>query len=383
MVAAWKESVKRWLRALHTRVSALPLIGRVIRFFSSITQLGWAVTLSGVLGTIIGIYSSWAEVTALGISALALLVGSVLLSMGRTGHGIDLHLERNRVIAGDKAIGELVITNPTGHSLSSTWVELVVGTSTATFSAPRLAHGEEHQESFIISTARRGIVPVGPAITVRGDPLGLMRRSQVRSESLDLYVHPAMINIAASTVGFVRDIEGATTQDLSSADVSFHALRDYVPGDDRRNVHWRSTAHTGKVMVRQFEETRRSHLLLVLDLDRDAWASEEEFECAVSVAASLVRAAGREAKETSIVTQVGPLNASSPVLALDALSAVEEVIAAERLPELAYKAACEVPQASVAFLITGSRASLTALHSSMVRMPLSMIVATLLKKVSV
>ena len=37
----------------------------------------------------------------------------------------------------------------------------------------------------------------------------------------------------ASTVGFIRDIEGATTQDLSSADVSFHALREYVPGDDR------------------------------------------------------------------------------------------------------------------------------------------------------
>ena len=34
--------------------------------------------------------------------------------------------------------------------------------------------------------------------------------------------------------GVLRDIEGAVTQDLSSSDVAFHALRDYVPGDDRR-----------------------------------------------------------------------------------------------------------------------------------------------------
>ena len=40
-------------------------------------------------------------------------------------------------------------------------------------------------------------------------------------------------------------------------------------------------------MVRQFEETRRAPLLIVLDLDDEAWASEDEFEDGVSGAASL------------------------------------------------------------------------------------------------
>jgi len=59
------------------------------------------------------------------------------------------------------------------------------------------------------------------------------------------------------------------------------------PGDAGRAIHWRSTARVGKLMVRQFEETRRSHLLIVLDLDTDAWASDEEFEIGVSAAASM------------------------------------------------------------------------------------------------
>ena len=89
----------------------------------------------------------------------------------------------------------------------------------------------------------------------------------------------------------------STTQDLSSSDVSFHALRDYVAGDDRRNIHWKTTARTGRLMVRQFEETRRAHLLIVLDLDHEAWGSDEEFEDGVSAAASLARATMSESKK--------------------------------------------------------------------------------------
>ena len=35
------------------------------------------------------------------------------------------------------------------------------------------------------------------------------------------------------------DVEGVASEKLTSSDVSFHALRDYEPGDDRRAVHWR------------------------------------------------------------------------------------------------------------------------------------------------
>ena len=193
---------------------------------------------------------------------------------------------------------------------------------------------------------------------MRGDSLGLVRRVQTWSEATELFIHPTTVHMVASTIGFIRDIEGATTQDLSSADVSFHALRDYVPGDDRRNIHWRTTARTGTLMVRQFEETRRSHLLIVLDLDVDAWADEDEFETGVSAAASLTRATMGESKEVSIHTQAGALKTPTIRHAMDSLSGVELVLGAERLMTLAQKAGVEAAQASTAVLITGSRTSM-------------------------
>ena len=158
--------------------------------------------------------------------------------------------------------------------------------------------------------------------------------------------------------------------------MSFHALRDYVPGDDRRNVHWRTTARVGRLMVRQFEETRRAHLLLILDLDPDAWADDQEFERGVSAAASLSLATMQESKQVSILTQKGSLKAPTAMRALDSLAGVERVWAAERLPQLARHAAAEVPQASVAVLVTGSRTSATFIRSAMAHLPLSMVCAT-------
>ena len=90
------------------------------------------------------------------------------------------------------------------------------------------------------------------------------------------------------------------TTDLSSADVSFHALRDYVPGDDRRHIHWKTTARTNKLMVRQFEETRRAHLAISLSINTEEYASEDEFELAISAAASIGRRpSGNSANWTS------------------------------------------------------------------------------------
>ena len=151
----------------------------------------------------------------------------------------------------------------------------------------------------------RGIMPVGPARTVRADPVGLMRREIVWSQTAELHVHPRTIAIAALSTGFIRDLEGSPTRDLTASDIAFHALREYVPGDDRRFIHWKSSAKTGTFMVRQFEETRRSRLMVLLDLEPGAYTDDAEFELAVSAAASVGARAIRDARTVSFVVS-GP-----------------------------------------------------------------------------
>ena len=111
----------------------------------------------------------------------------------------------------------------------------------------------------MVPTDRRSVIPVGPPSAVRSDPLGLVRRDVVEQTTWSCSC-TRRSSPGLARPGLERDLEGQTTNDLSTSDVAFHTLRDYVPGDDRRHVHWRSTAKAGRLMVRQFVDTRRSHL---------------------------------------------------------------------------------------------------------------------------
>lgn len=69
-----------------------------------------------------------------------------------------------------------------------------------------------------------------------------------------------------------------------------HAARPYEPGDQRRRVHWPSTAHTGKLMVRELEEPSAEPLVLVVSLPNDPEAAEHVTERALGTAVSLLDA---------------------------------------------------------------------------------------------
>lgn len=298
----------------------------------TITPRGWGVGSVGALSLVLGLTNSWTELVAIGMVSLTVFLVAFLWSFGRIGHRVLLNLSTRRVTVGERAVGELVVVNPTNRTLPATAIELSVGSTIASFAAGRIAAGEEYTEPFGITTSRRGVVMVGPVRTVRGDPLGLITRRQAWSDPDLLYIHPRIVRVSASNLGFLRDVEGGATQDFSSSDVSFHALRDYIAGDDRRSIHWRTTAHAGKLMVRQFEEIRRAHLLIMLDLSEEAWESADEFEEGVSAVASLAIATVRETQEVSIMTQRGPLPASTKMSVLDSLSGVELLSSAERWP---------------------------------------------------
>ena len=112
------------------------------------------------------------------------------------------------------------------------------------------------------------------ATTVHGDPLGLVRRTVAWTERTELFVHPLTVSLESLGAGLLRDLEGTVTPDLSMSDLAFHALREYQPGDDRRYIHWRSSAKHDRLLVRQFLDTRRSHLAVVVDTSPEVYARD-------------------------------------------------------------------------------------------------------------
>jgi uncharacterized protein (DUF58 family) len=194
-----------------------------------------------------------------------------------------------------------------------------------------------------------------------------VRRELIWAKVAELFVHPRTIGIPSMSTGFIRDLEGKPTRDLSNNDVSFHALREYLPGDERRYIHWKSTARTGTYMVRQFEETRRSHLVVALSLATGDFGSDDEFEMAVSVAGSLGVRAIQDARTVSVVaSELTPQFAKRKVYAvrllstltrsrlLDDLAVVEHSEAALSIVDVARVAGDQASGVSVAFLVCGS-----------------------------
>ncbi len=73
------------------------------------------------------------------------------------------------------------------------------------------------------------------------------------------------------------------------------------PGDDLRHVHWRSSAKADTLQVRQYQDTRRSHLTVVIDDDRHSYSDPEDFETTVSAAASIATRAHRDGVDLSML----------------------------------------------------------------------------------
>jgi len=367
--------------AARVRRSAAPAVGRVGATMSPAMQRvspvlavvqpsGWIVLWVGVGAWWAGRRFGWFELVVVAVACFLALAIAVVFVVGRSEYRIRLELTRRRVVVGTRAVGRVEVTNTAARAQLPSEIELPVGASGATFGLPRLAAGQTHEELFTVPTVRRAVIAVGPVRSVRGDGLGLLRREKEWTETLELFVHPRTVALHGAVSGFLKDLEGKPTRDLSPSDVSFHALREYAPGDDRRHVHWKTTARTGTLMVRQFEETRRSHLVLVLSTAAADYDDPAEFELAVSVAGSLGLQALREERDVTVLVQGQTLRGQTGGRLLDELTRLELAGRGARLAELSREVAEQVPDASAAVLLYGATVPPALVHLAGTRLPI-------------
>jgi len=315
---------------------------------------GWVVLGTGAGLLLAGWWLSWMELRVAGVAAIAMSLVAMLFTLGRPSLAVTLSVPELHVQVGSRATGNVVLRNAGGRRMLPCRIDLPIGDQTASIGVPSLSATGQLDQSFVIPTDRRSVVEVGPALSVQGDPFGLTGRESLWTASVEVFVHPRTVNLPGRQTGFVHDLEGHTTQKLSNSDMSFHALREYVPGDDRRHIHWRSSARTGDLMVRQFEETRQSRIAIAIDLSDQSYAGEDEFEDAVSVAASFVQQSFREENPVALATNVDIHRGLSATRAMNQLSRVER-LDRTHVTELFRIVRDREATASIVVIVTGSR----------------------------
>lgn len=348
----------------------------------TVRPAGALVALAATVGLGLGIAFGWIEWMVAGVAALLLLAAGIPFLFGARSYDAELALAHERIVAGEGLTGTVVVRNHGTRIALPGRIDIPVGTGLVEFGVPLLRPGHAVEQPIDLPGLRRGVVTVGPATTVRSDPVGLLRREHAFDDLHELFVHPRTVVLPSTSAGLIRDLEGAPTRRLVDADMSFHAIREYAPGDSRRHIHWKSTAKTGRLMVRQYEESRRSRMAVVLGVSDAEYLDDDEFELAVSSAASLGLRAVRDARDVAIVIgseiprvvrgrlrAIRRLPAASPRAMLDGFSGVERLESTMPVGEVCRLAAEAGERLSIAFVVVGSRVPLVRLQQAALAFP--------------
>ena len=138
---------------------------------------------------------------------------------------------------------------------------------------------------------KRGRFQLGPVTATSGDPFGLFRRHISLTTAHEVLVLPQVLpitNFALFTGGLPG--RGRSSRRALQATTNATTVRDYLAGDALSRIHWRSSAHYNKLMVKEFDLDPAVDAWIFLDLHEDVQAGEGEHsteEYGVTIAATI------------------------------------------------------------------------------------------------
>jgi uncharacterized protein (DUF58 family) len=250
-----------------------------------LTARGWGVLAVVVASAGLGLALGYPEGVGLAVGALLLLVVSFFL------------------VSGGGPAFALAMVPPRVERLSDTVVRVDVEATRAHRRGLRLRSADTSHPvvwdatgvhaDIPVPTHRRGPVSLGPWVLERVDPWGLMRRRVGEVEGVALLVVPRVRPVSlAALPSALADFGGSAEMGTTT----FATLR---------HVHWRSSAKTGKLMMRQYVDVTRPRITLVLVAEERAYTAADEFEEAVDFIASLAAVASSSGLDVEVVTTSG------------------------------------------------------------------------------
>ena len=138
-----------------------------------------------------------------------------------------------------------------------------------------------------VTAWRRGPLTLAGGQVQRTDPLGIYRAFCISPAAHTVLVMPRRYPLPPLDLpGLARHQQGGTALATGIGQVEeFVALRDYRRGDPLKQVHWRSAARTGKLVVKEYQDEHQMRHGLILDTGC-APGDDQRFEEAVAIAAS-------------------------------------------------------------------------------------------------
>ena len=220
------------------------------------------------------------------------LIGTYI--WGKVGlWGLDVRVQRRlgyREVGGN-FVSQISVTNSAGPK------PMLVVQEQTTFPGPkggRVINLSTHSTEMWanrIAASRRGDYIIGPITVTSADPFGIFRHRRTFGTAQQVMVYPATVPLPLFALPRRGSPgEGERRSPFSTTSPMVTSVREYLPTDTFGRIHWPTTARTGQLMVKQFEQDTGSDVWLVLDLHRNVHAGEGDEsteEYGVTIAASL------------------------------------------------------------------------------------------------
>jgi uncharacterized protein (DUF58 family) len=294
-----------------------------------LTGRGVAVLLASLAAYVLGEWAGYALFRALAGVGLGALIAAIALTVRQPQVSVRRDLSPDRVERGRPALATLRVRNTSRRWQPAFAAHDSAGEERQQVRIRRLGPDNEATYRYELPTSKRGRVEVGPLTLERRDPLGLARNRLATGETTTLWVHPKRHPTRTAVAGRPRHHHvGRTADDSLRGTADLRDVRPYVVGDEVRHLHWKATARTGQLMVRDFVDPDQPRLTVLLDT-RTEPLPEAIFEEAVDVVASILFAGSMAGQRCRLLTSAGA-DVAAPGGALASRQFLDELCVAEQ-----------------------------------------------------
>jgi uncharacterized protein (DUF58 family) len=185
-------------------------------------------------------------------------------------------LDRDLIEAGESIHVTLEIQNPAPWPILWLYAEESLPENTPVDGTHRrllfLPPRRSFHLNYSIRLPHRGCYQLGPVLLESGDVFGLFKRCQVDHARSHVTVLPSYDVIEPlDPAGRSRLGDQTTRRSIFDDPTRIRGIREYRRGDPLKFIHWKSSAHTGRLVSRVCEPVVEAGATLVLDFHQDAW----------------------------------------------------------------------------------------------------------------
>lgn len=309
---------------------------------AGLTTRGSALLTAGLTAAVCGVALGQRDLVRVALLLIAAPAAAAsFVSRSRVAISCARDAQPSRVTGGGQVTVRLTLTNQSLLPIGSLMLEDTLGapfTQRARFTLDSLRGRETRSLAYRLPADHRGRYRVGPLRMRLVDPFGLVERTRSFRAATDFLVLPTVDRLPDGVLPTAWDTdEQAGSHSIGAHGSDDASIREYRHGDDLRKVHWRSSAHTGTIMVRQEERPWHGRTTLLLDLRAlahravtvaDAHRGDDDprnassLEWSVSAAASIAAYLAEHGRALNLLTDVAPARFPGIGALLDHLAAV-------------------------------------------------------------